>query len=68
MVNDHYPYEKWLFHWGNIPYFQTYPIWISALPTSPLTMAWNGRATVVSTSCTGPVREQIGIGDQRDHR
>ena len=27
MVNDHYPYEKWLFHWGytGIPHFQTYP-------------------------------------------
>ena len=23
---------------------------------------------VVSTSCTGPVREEIGMGDQRDHR
>ena len=24
MVNDHYPYEKWLFHWGFGPHFQTY--------------------------------------------
>ena len=22
---DHYPYEKWLFHWEYIPYFQTNP-------------------------------------------
>ena len=22
---DHYPYEKWLFHWGFGPHFQTYP-------------------------------------------
>ena len=22
---DHYPYEKWLFHWENKPYFQTNP-------------------------------------------
>ena len=20
MVNDHYPYEKWLFHWGYTPF------------------------------------------------
>ena len=25
MVNDHYPYEKWLFHWGYTLHFQTYP-------------------------------------------
>ena len=23
---DHHPYEKWLFHWGYIPHFQTYPM------------------------------------------
>ena len=22
---DHYPYEKWLFHWEYIPHFQTNP-------------------------------------------
>ena len=22
---DHYPYEKWLFHWGYTTHFQTYP-------------------------------------------
>ena len=37
------------------------------LSIADLTMAWNG-LDVVSTSCTGPVREQIGMGDQRDHR
>ena len=24
MVNDHYPYEKWLFHWEYTQHFQTY--------------------------------------------
>ena len=23
---DHYPYEKWLFHWGYTQHFQTYPL------------------------------------------
>ena len=31
---DHYPYEKWLFHWETLPYFQTSPFgfvenWVS---------------------------------------
>ena len=25
MVNDHYPYEKWLFHWEYTQHFQTHP-------------------------------------------
>ena len=25
MVNDHYPYENWLFHWEYTQHFQTNP-------------------------------------------
>ena len=25
-VNDHYPYEKWLFHWEYTQHFQTNPV------------------------------------------
>ena len=28
---DHYPYEKWLFHWGYTP-FSDIPQWIETLP------------------------------------
>ena len=29
MVNDHYPYEKWLFHW-EYTLFSDIPIWVIA--------------------------------------
>ena len=29
MVNDHYPYIKWLFHWGYTQHFQTHPFMFS---------------------------------------
>ena len=29
---DHYPYEKWLFHWGYTQHFQTYPNIFSEIP------------------------------------
>ena len=36
MVNDHYPYEKWLFHWEYTQHFQTNPHSISQWSMGPL--------------------------------
>ena len=33
MVNDHYPYEKWLFHWEYTQHFQTNPYGTHMVPT-----------------------------------
>ena len=36
---DHYPYEKWLFHWEYTQHFQTNPLWNDVFHRSHVTLA-----------------------------